>query len=84
MSSSFAAAGFLRHAFILASILALAGAAYSASRADDDADLSALLKRQTQAFSEAGQRGDAATINRYPRSSSLISKPQLRSHHSSN
>jgi hypothetical protein len=127
LSPRFAAPGFLRLAFILASSLALADAAYSASRADDDADLSTLLKRQTQAFSEAGRRGDAATINRYldrdvvftnetgaiatkkelvegttptpanaqkrrievtkvtvARSSSLSSKPQFWSHHSSN
>jgi ketosteroid isomerase-like protein len=65
MLSRFAAPGSLGHAFILASSLALAGAAYSAPRADEDANLSALLKRQTQSFSEAGQRGDAVTINRY-------------------
>jgi ketosteroid isomerase-like protein len=31
----------------------------------DDAALSALLKKQTQEFSDAGQRGDAATLDRY-------------------
>jgi ketosteroid isomerase-like protein len=33
--------------------------------ASDDAALSALLKKQTQEFSDAGQQGDAATIDRY-------------------
>jgi len=50
----------------LALSLALAGgAACAAPVADDDAALSALLKQQTQAFSEAGQKGDAATMDRY-------------------
>ena len=39
-----------------------AGAA--AAKRDDDAALSALLKAQTQAFSDAGQRGDGATMAR--------------------
>jgi hypothetical protein len=65
MSSRLAASAFRRRAFILASSRALAHAAYSAPRAGDDADPSAILKRQTRAFSEAGRRGDAATINRY-------------------
>ena len=43
-------------------ILAFAG---TAAYATDDAALSALLKKQTQAFSDAGQKGDAATIDRY-------------------
>jgi ketosteroid isomerase-like protein len=43
---------------------ALALAAATADK-DGDAALSALLKAQTQAFSEAGQRGDAATMDRY-------------------
>jgi ketosteroid isomerase-like protein len=51
---------------ILALSLALASAvAHAAASPGDDADLSALLKAQTQAFSEAGQKGDAATIDRY-------------------
>jgi ketosteroid isomerase-like protein len=33
--------------------------------ATDDPALSALLKKQTQEFSDAGQRGDAATLDRY-------------------
>lgn len=46
----------------LALALAFAG---TAAYAGDDAALSALLKKQTQAFSDAGQKGDAATIDRY-------------------
>jgi ketosteroid isomerase-like protein len=65
MTSKLVSPGSARHALILASSLILAGAASAAPRAHDDADLSALLKRQTQAFSEAGQRGDAATIELY-------------------
>ena len=54
-----------RIASIVALSFTLAGVtAHAASGASDEADLSALLKRQTQAFSEAGQRGDAATIDR--------------------
>lgn len=42
-------------------LLALAGS--GAARADED--VSALLKRQTQAFSDAGKQGDAAVLDRY-------------------
>jgi ketosteroid isomerase-like protein len=38
--------------------------AHAAPGASSDAALSALLKRQTQEFSDAGQKGDAATIDR--------------------
>jgi hypothetical protein len=51
----------------VAGALALASAVVAptiARAGADDPDLSALLKRQTQAFSEAGQRGDAAVIDR--------------------
>jgi len=55
-----------RSACAVAAVLALAaGAAHAASPPGDDAELSALLKRQTQEFSEAGQRGDAAVLDRY-------------------
>jgi len=39
--------------------------AASASAATSDTQLSDLLKKQTQALSDAGQNGDAATIERY-------------------
>ncbi len=48
----------------LALSLALSGLAAQASPAANDDALSALLKRQTQEFSNAGQKGDAATIDR--------------------
>jgi hypothetical protein len=44
-----------------AAVLAVSGRAGATS---DDSALSALLLRQTQAFSEAGQKGDAATMDR--------------------
>ncbi|WKE65385.1 DUF4440 domain-containing protein [Gallaecimonas kandeliae] len=50
--------------FVGAGLLAVAWAAPTVA-ADKAEDLSALLKRQTQAFSEAGQVGDAATMARY-------------------
>jgi ketosteroid isomerase-like protein len=54
-----------RRAGVLALSLALVGpAAHAAPAPSADTDLSALLKRQTQEFSDAGQRGDAATIDR--------------------
>lgn len=47
-------------------ILALTGANAFAAPADRaDRDLSALLKRQTQVFSEAGQAGDTAILGKY-------------------
>jgi ketosteroid isomerase-like protein len=39
--------------------------AQAASSAGDQEDLSALLKKQTQEFSDAGQKGDASTMDRY-------------------
>lgn len=59
MSSAFAPA---TAGLLLAASFPLAAAAQGR---DADADLSALLKRQTQAFSEAGQAGDTATMGRY-------------------
>ena len=50
---------------LVLSVALASGGAHAAPRANDDADLSALLKTQTQAFSEAGQKGDVATIDRY-------------------
>ena len=48
------------------SILAATAASASATPAGgSDRDVSALLKRQTQAFSEAGQAGDKATLAKY-------------------
>jgi hypothetical protein len=55
-----------RHAVLLALCLAAAGAvADAATRASDDPELSALLKAQTQEFSEAGLKGDASVFERY-------------------
>jgi len=53
----------------LAGVLALSvtftgASAHAAPGGSDETDLSALLKRQTQEFSDAGQKGDAATIDR--------------------
>jgi len=48
---------------LAAGLVLCAGGAHAAP-AGDDAALSALLKQQTQAFSEAGQKGDRATIER--------------------
>lgn len=50
--------GFAALSSVLAAVVPM-----SVARADED--LSALLKRQTQAFSDAGQRGDAAVLDRY-------------------
>jgi ketosteroid isomerase-like protein len=50
---------------ITTATLALAMPGLLPAQVNKDADLSALLKRQTQAFSEAGQRGDRATLERY-------------------
>jgi Domain of unknown function (DUF4440) len=62
MSTSAKATSF---AGVIALSFALAGAAaHAASDAGGEAGLSALLKRQTQAFSDAGQKGDAATMDR--------------------
>ncbi|EJL30324.1 ketosteroid isomerase-like enzyme [Caulobacter sp. AP07] len=49
----------------LAAVLAIAASGQVWSRAPADATLSDLLKKQTQAFSEAGQAGDAATLDKY-------------------
>ena len=48
----------------LALALLLGGAAAAPQDAAGDAALSMLLQQQTQAFSEAGQKGDAATMDR--------------------
>jgi ketosteroid isomerase-like protein len=57
---------FAHRAGALAASLALLGSAScAAAHASSQADLSALLKKQTQEFSQAGQRGDAATLARY-------------------
>jgi ketosteroid isomerase-like protein len=49
----------------IAAAVALAMPGLLIAQSAKDADLSALLKRQTQEFSEAGQRGDGATLARY-------------------
>jgi ketosteroid isomerase-like protein len=46
-------------------VLCLGVLAAGTPHVPDDAALSALLKKQTQEFSDAGQRGDAATLDRY-------------------
>jgi len=64
--STFAASKTIWRPCAVALCMALAGAgAHATPRANNDRELSALLKMQTQAFSEAGQKGDAATIDRY-------------------
>jgi ketosteroid isomerase-like protein len=45
--------------------LLLAFSAWAAGASNSDAALSDLLKRQTQAFSEAGQAGDTVTLAKY-------------------
>jgi ketosteroid isomerase-like protein len=50
---------------VIAGLGAAVSLAAPASAAMSDPQLSELLKKQTQAFSEAGQNGDAATIARY-------------------
>jgi len=54
-----------RAAAVLAAAWLAASPAAATAPADNDAALSALLKKQTEEFSVAGQRGDAATLARY-------------------
>lgn len=66
MMSTLAASKTLWRSCAVVLSMALASVdAHTTPSAHDDPELSALLKMQTQAFSEAGQKGDAATIDRY-------------------
>jgi hypothetical protein len=49
---------------LLAAALLPRPQAHAATQRPDDRDLSAVLRAQTEAFSEAGQRNDAATMDR--------------------
>jgi ketosteroid isomerase-like protein len=56
------------HHYLIAGLIIAAvtsATAVAAPPGGSDRDLSALLKRQTQAFSEAGQAGDTATLGKF-------------------